>query len=80
MFEHEYDPTKEELLNELRTTQFALEVQNERILQIYEMIAELSETFVDMNDYIQASVEDIYNRQYNIEHSKRKARTINRTK
>ena len=80
MFEDPYNPTKEELFIELKETQFNLSVQNERIIQMYGMIADLSELIEEMSAFTQEAVEDIYNRQYKMEHARRKPKTITRNK
>ena len=49
---NDYEPTKDELLTEIRELHFEMSVMQERILQQYEMIAELSDLVVDITDYV----------------------------
>ena len=57
---NDYEPTKDELLTEIRELHFEMSVMQERIIQQYEMIAELSDLVVDITDYVNESVENIY--------------------
>ena len=73
----DYEPTKDELLTEIRELHFEMSVMQERILQQYEMIAELSDLVVDITDYVNESVENIYeqsNRQARLHDEFRKKR------
>ena len=57
---NDYEPTKEELLTEIRTLHFEMSNMQESMLNQYQMIAELSDLVVDITDYVNESVENIY--------------------
>jgi hypothetical protein len=72
-----YEPTKEDLLTEIRELHFEMSVMQERMIQQYQMIAELSNLVIDITDYVNESVEDIYkqsNRQAKLHEEVRKKR------
>lgn len=72
-----YEPTREELLTEIRELHFELSVMQERLINAFEMITEILESIVDITDYVSEPVEHIYEqstRQAKLHESARKRR------